>query len=247
MHCFKTHIRSTLPRDILYELASVGDLPLPQPSPQGGTKRERDSDSPTQVSRPVSTPDESPRTIAGTRQIARERHSHSQSQQSSQQRPPPSQPSQSYNLPVYSNDLGRLPLHGQAKFPVTSPTSTSSSSMHLSNMWSSSLSSGPQQPAPAPITGHTFTHCDAYSIDNLYLDQISNPFGNFSAQQTHKSIGHSYGSQEAANDLQAFMDASVASGVEPSMMQTHEMLDVDPDTIAMWSSAPTGFECVFLH
>jgi hypothetical protein len=243
--CFKTLIQSALPRDILYELASVGDLPLPQPSPQGGTKRERDSDSPTPVSQSVSTPEECPRTIAGTRRITRETHSHSQSQQSSQQRSPPSQPSQSYNLPVYSNDLGRLPLHGQVNFPVTAPASTS---IHLSNMWSSSLSSETQQPtnpAPAPITGHNFAHDDAYSIDNLYLDQISNPFGNFSVQQTHNSTGHGGGSQAAANDFQVFMDASVASGVEPSMIQTNGMLDVDPDTIAMWSSAPTGFGCVF--
>ena len=243
MDCLRTRIRSAFPRDILYELASVGDLPLPQTSPQGGTKRVRDSDSPTRVSWPMSTPEECPRTIAGTRRIARETRSHSQSQQSSQQRSPPSQSSQSYNLPVYSNDLGRLPLHGQANFPVTAPTSTSSSSMHLSNMWSSSLSSGPQQPVPAPITGHTFAH----PIDKLYLDQISNPFGNFSSQHTHNSTGHGSGGQAAANDLQAFVDASVASGVEPSMMQTHEMLDVDPDTIAMWSSAPTGFECVFFY
>ena len=245
MDCFKTHIRSALPRHILYELASVGDLPLPQPSHRGGTKRGRNSDSSIPVSRPLSTPEECPRTIVGTRRITRKTHSHSQSQQSSQQRPPPSQALQSYNLPVYSNDLGRLPLHGQVDFPVTVPTSTSSSSMHLSNMWSSSLSSEPQQPAPAPITGHTFAHGDAYSIDNLYSNQISNPFGNFSAQQTHNSTGHGNGSQAAANDLQAFVDASVASGVEPSMMQTNGMLDVDPATLAMWSSAPTGFGYVF--
>ncbi|KAI0260433.1 fungal-specific transcription factor domain-containing protein [Gloeopeniophorella convolvens] len=32
--------------DVLYELASVGKLPLPQPSPPSATKRERDADSP---------------------------------------------------------------------------------------------------------------------------------------------------------------------------------------------------------
>ncbi|KAG8213475.1 hypothetical protein J3R82DRAFT_12012 [Butyriboletus roseoflavus] len=101
--------------DILYELASVGDLPLPQPSPQG-TKRERDSDSPPPASRPVSTHKEGARTTAGTRRVSREIHSYPQSQQHRQQ-PPPSQPSQSYSLPVYSNDLARIPLHGQGDFP----------------------------------------------------------------------------------------------------------------------------------
>ncbi|KAG1905387.1 fungal-specific transcription factor domain-containing protein [Suillus fuscotomentosus] len=50
--------------DILYELASVGDLPLPQPSPSGGTKRERDSGSP--MSAPSTTsPSEVPPTDLG--------------------------------------------------------------------------------------------------------------------------------------------------------------------------------------
>lgn len=242
-----TLIQSAFPRDILYELASVGDLPLPQPSPQGGTKRERDSDSPTLFSRPASTSKDCPRAIAGSRRISREVHSQSQSQQPYQQQPPPAQSSQSYNLPVYSNDLGRIPLHGQVTFQMTaSPTpSASSGSIHSPNMWFSSLSSGTQQPTnppPAPITGHNFAHGDAYPTEDLFLDQISSPFGGFSAQQMHNSVGHSSGSQSAANDLQAFMDATVA---QPSMMQTSSMLDVDPDTIAMWSSAPTGFGCVF--
>ncbi|KAG6370771.1 hypothetical protein JVT61DRAFT_10973 [Boletus reticuloceps] len=232
--------------DILYELASVGDLPLPQLSPQGGTKRERDSDSPVMASRPVLTPKGSPRTIAGSRRVARD--THSQSQQSRQQQPPPSQPSQSYNLPVYSNDLGRLPLHGQVNFHAVVPTaSTSSESMHPSNMWFSSLSNGTQQPAntaPAPMTGHNFVQEDAYSIDSLFLDQMSSPFGSLSSQQTHSPASHEGGCQPAANDLQAFMDATVAGSVQPSMMHTNAMLDVDPDTIAMWSSAPTGFGCV---
>ena len=126
---------------------------------------------------------------------------------------------------------------------MTTPASASSRSIDLSNMWPSSSYSGTQQPtnpAPAPMTGHNFAHGDAYSIDNLYLDQILNPFG----QQTHNVTGHGSGSQASANDFHAFMDASLASGVEPSMMQTNGMLDVDPDTIAMWSSAPAGFGCV---
>lgn len=227
----------------------MGDLPLPQPSPQGGTKRERDSDSPTLPSRPVSTPKEGPRTIAGTRRISREVHS--QSQQPRPQHPLPSHPppAQLYNLPVYTNDLGRLPLHGQVNFAMTgSTTSTSSGSVHPSNMWFSSLSDGtqpPTNPASPPVTAHGFAQGGAYSLDDLFMDQIPIPFGGFSGQQPHSSVGHGGGSHAAANDLQAFMDAASASGVQPSMMQTNEMLDVDPDTIAMWSSAPTGFGWVF--
>ncbi|KAI0298023.1 fungal-specific transcription factor domain-containing protein [Multifurca ochricompacta] len=41
-------------RDVLYELASVGDLPLPQPNPSS-SKRERDSDSPVSLQSSSST------------------------------------------------------------------------------------------------------------------------------------------------------------------------------------------------
>ncbi|KAF8557065.1 hypothetical protein OG21DRAFT_1435731 [Imleria badia] len=229
--------------DILYELASVGDLPLPQPSPQGGTKRERDSDSPTLSSRPVSISKECPRTIAGSRRVTRD--AHSQPQQSRQQQPLPSQHLQSYNLPVYSNDLGRLPVHGQVHFQEAAPPASTSGPTHSSDMWYSSLSSGTQQPTnpePALTTGHNYAHGDAYAIDNLFLDHMLGPYGGLSTQPTHTSAGHDGGSHSAASDLQAFMDAATAGSMQPSMMHTNGMLDVDPDTIAMWSSAPTGFE-----
>lgn len=241
-----------LARDILYELASVGDLPLPQPSPQGGTKRERDSDSPTVPSRPLSPPKESPRTIAGTRRISRDVHTVSQ-QPRQQQAPPASQP-QLYNLPVYSNDLGRLPLHGEVDFLMTGATgpSSSSGSVHPSNMWYTSLSTGaPQQPGSVPGHGQGFTQGDAYSFDDLFMDQIPGPFGGFSAPPPPPPA-HQRDAAAVTNDceLQAFMDAAVSTaGVPPTttatMMETNEMVDVDPDTIAMWSCAPTGFGWVF--
>ena len=233
-----TYTQSALSRDILYELASVGDLPLPQPSPQGGTKRERASDSPTLSSRPVSMSKESPtsRTIAGSRRVTREAHAQPQQTRQQQQQPPPSQHSQSYNLPVYSNELGRLPVHGQVNFQVAPPPTTTSAPMHSPDMWYSSLSGGTPQPANpgASMTG-PYAHGDAYTIDNLFLDHMSSPYASLSARHDGPS---------AAHDLQAFMDAAAVSSVPPSMMHTNGMLEVDPDTIAMWSSAPTGFGCV---
>ncbi|KAG6805083.1 hypothetical protein H0H93_005668, partial [Arthromyces matolae] len=68
-----------LERDIMFELASVGDLQLPNPSPPSYTnsnKRERDSDSPVgsgTLSSPLSTSTpitpEAPRAIAGSRRV----------------------------------------------------------------------------------------------------------------------------------------------------------------------------------
>ncbi|KAI0635504.1 fungal-specific transcription factor domain-containing protein [Trametes polyzona] len=90
--------------DILYELASVGDLPLPQASPAPNHKRERDADSPMSSSGPsaagaacFSPSMEGPRTIAGGRRVQKDgpslasatfaqplrSHSHSQSQSTS--------------------------------------------------------------------------------------------------------------------------------------------------------------------
>ena len=69
-------------RDILYELASVGDLPLPGAS---NNKRERDWDK-------------------GARSV-----------------PPPQQQQQQQPqemLPMYSNELGQVPLHGEVQPPV---------------------------------------------------------------------------------------------------------------------------------
>ncbi|KAG2018384.1 nuclear protein [Coprinopsis cinerea AmutBmut pab1-1] len=200
--------------DILYELASVGDLPLPQPSPPSN-KRERDSETP--ISSPNSsssvtlttTQPNGARPIAGSRrvqketlagrhpitnpailppppsgagmlqgdvhhinspQVARQIHlqasseslrsssslshhpsstaipsPHLPAQQQQQHHPaPPDQTQQGgqsqffSSLPLYSQDLGKLPLHGHLEF----------SSMEQPSYWYSSL----QAPEPVPST-----------------------------------------------------------------------------------------------
>ncbi|XP_006459669.1 hypothetical protein AGABI2DRAFT_218980, partial [Agaricus bisporus var. bisporus H97] len=70
--------------DLLYELASVGDLPLPQPSAWNSNKRERNSDSPisSNVSENANTPPLGPRTVAGSRRVSHSnRRRHHQRQQ----------------------------------------------------------------------------------------------------------------------------------------------------------------------
>ncbi|KAI0819293.1 fungal-specific transcription factor domain-containing protein [Trametes gibbosa] len=63
--------------DILYELASVGDLPLPQASPAPNHKRERDSDSPMSSAAPTPAsdscvPSPSERAMAGSRRVSKD-------------------------------------------------------------------------------------------------------------------------------------------------------------------------------
>jgi hypothetical protein len=153
-------------RDIIYELAAVGDLPLPQPSPPTSNKRERNADepissTPSEASTSTTLSDQhvGPRAMVGNSRLRKDSsismptdQQFSASSQSPDHRgstapqvPSPSQhgsglrsrqPSQSqlnaeqsssmpppgppapryYTLPVYSDDLGRLPIHGQLSF-----------------------------------------------------------------------------------------------------------------------------------
>ncbi|KAK1220725.1 Gypsy retrotransposon integrase-like protein 1 [Marasmius sp. AFHP31] len=96
--------------DILCGLTSVGELPPPQISSTATNKRARDEDSPnsaTTVSEGSSPrADNEPRNIAGTRRVMRASTSTpGSSTQATQQNVSP--------LPMYSDELGRLPVYGQ--------------------------------------------------------------------------------------------------------------------------------------
>jgi hypothetical protein len=108
-------------RDLLYELASVGDLPLPQPT-QSSAKRERDSDSPISMQSSAGT-STSGRTPA--RPTAPLPHQHvsvsppyvdplySQHPADAFAQPAPPQPSQNFayaHLPTHSDELARVPV-----------------------------------------------------------------------------------------------------------------------------------------
>ena len=148
---FNLSFQSVFGRDILCELATVGELPLPQASPMSTNKRDRDSDTPRSVASSESPQsviqEDSPRVIAGSRRVNKDPSSSSQSmrttqsqhQPNQQQRHPPQLPTSSmttskqptqhadrsttsvpptptYALPVYSDELGRLPFHGHVDF-----------------------------------------------------------------------------------------------------------------------------------
>ncbi|KAF9236278.1 fungal-specific transcription factor domain-containing protein [Melanogaster broomeanus] len=272
--------------DILYELASVGDLPLPQPSPTGATKRDRDDgSSPASSVHSASTPPEGPRAIAGSRRVPRDGQSRQQpptqrfQQQQQQQHAP-----QAFNLPVHSNDLGRLPVHGQVNFmmnaaaPATAstPPQTDSSGMWYPSLPTATAHLPPNAPLPAsaPSHAHHFTQPgvpSTYSMDDLFYDHMTSSYGGAFASQ-HESPGAQFpGANGAAgatggqpesgghaspseHDLQALMNAASAN-VQPPLMTTQRgghahgrqgqgqgQGGVDSDTMAMWSSAPTGFE-----
>ncbi|KAH7926384.1 hypothetical protein BV22DRAFT_1063146 [Leucogyrophana mollusca] len=215
--------------DVLYELASVGDLPLPQPSPTGAVKRDRDSDSNSPASAVSAAPStvslpEVSRNIAGSRRVSRD-------VQLQQQRSLP--PTNSFSLPVYSNELGSLPLHGQGDFPSLDSTqsvwyspmaNTSMMQQHRPSTLANGSGSQDYQHPPVPTA--------PYTMDELFYEQLASEFatqyhpGQNSSGQVQYSNGH--GSQA----LQSLNTQPMMPGAQSSM---------DPDTIAMWSNAPTGF------
>jgi len=151
-------------RDILYELASVGDLPLPQGSPCSSNKRERNSDSPISVGEdkpPQKGLMDRGRTVAGSKRVNKNKEQDHSNRQPQYEQPlapslqqqqelltdvifpqqdstliidsnqPPlqsqSQPQMDMStLPVYSDELGRVPL---VNHTTTSPSPLSSSSI----------------------------------------------------------------------------------------------------------------------
>ncbi|KAF9021193.1 hypothetical protein BDZ89DRAFT_1019740 [Hymenopellis radicata] len=227
--------------DILYELASVGDLPLPNASPGPNNKRDRDSDSPLAASESspetgISMADKIlPRTMAGTRRVAsRQEMQVSRKLPTASGQPPPiipptlpnnnllastQQAPQSFALPMYSNELGRMPLHGQFTFtshPHLSSQPQQPIGASVQTSWFGNVSAPVQQP-PAP---------QQQQQDFLFMNA---PFFGMPSSTNTGFSGPSY----------EYGDAMGMSGVRapaaPPMMPMN-------DTISMWSSAPSGFE-----
>ncbi|KAF8625237.1 hypothetical protein AX17_006903 [Amanita inopinata Kibby_2008] len=185
--------------DILYELASVGELPLPHSSPPSSNKRERDEDSLLTESTPSpvgpgelgtltltvptvplsmsststssSSLQEGPRMIVGSKRVQRMHPIQTQPQpsqsQQPQSQPPQSQPqvqapppqqqqhqqSQFYALPMYSDELGRLPLHGQVNFAMHAQPPPPPAPAGQSDYWFNEMAPS-YSPASAPPQLH---------------------------------------------------------------------------------------------
>ncbi|KDR72397.1 hypothetical protein GALMADRAFT_126549 [Galerina marginata CBS 339.88] len=173
--------------DMLFELASVGDLPLPQPSGPSGSanKRERESETPISGTRNLKmsllgVSHTGPRRIAGSRRTKDKSrvvshaslfHSQSQAQTQTQmhqhQHQPDSEPptpastsmsdAECFPLPVYSNELGKVPLHQGVTFSAQASTFSSSqlgqSQQRHSNNWhlTSGSSDGNAPSPPQPL------------------------------------------------------------------------------------------------
>ncbi|KIL64052.1 hypothetical protein M378DRAFT_163769 [Amanita muscaria Koide BX008] len=244
--------------DILYELTCAGDLPLPQPSPPATNKRVRDHDTPT-VERDTPTPKPiaadtraQPRVVVGSKRVS---HALRQSSTGLPQQQQPEQ-NQLYELPVYSKELGRLPLHGQVHF-ATQPSSAANVQQmqnqpagQANYWWLSQEAQIPQQQVQAPLnpvvdplwdggstSGFTYRGSLSAAMDTPKDQQ---PRNIFTAQMPDRSLPTSTAGMFAGGDgIHNYMETNVQT-MQAAAAQQQSM--IDNDMVAMWLNAPSGFE-----
>ncbi|THH16874.1 hypothetical protein EW146_g3841 [Bondarzewia mesenterica] len=254
-------------RDVLCELASVGDLPLPQPSPPS-FKRERDSDESTpngyrdssSKSSPSAGPPSSsisldgPRTIAGSRRVSKESTMPSHiSTHPSQRRPSTSISSQSAVshtagypypvLPVHSDELGRMPVHSNLHY---NPFLTSMDP--LANVWgihtngkTSEVVSGA---GAAPGLNAMFS-LDQVEHGHGLPSQSTTPYASGPLQaQAYGYDGLDAGSSASNGRPMAMSGAGPYGTSTPAISSsTNGQIVADNEMMNdMWSNLPSGFE-----
>lgn len=189
--------------DILFELASVGDLPLPNLNPQPTNKRDRDISENTYISSSSSSSDSASHSNQGisddrSRNIATNRRvasngslptsSHPQHPQQQQTSPPSSsmqyaQQQQQYplTLPVYSDELSQLPVYSNPGMPAgTRPP-------HIPLQYEPQQQSHPPQgtgqywdptfPLSGNVSSHTNLNIDGAPLfDEAFFDQLASAY-----------------------------------------------------------------------
>jgi len=159
-------------RDLMHILTSKtskGELPSRQPSPPPGMRRPHESDAPLftgpreSSSNPTSQ-NEALASIAGPfpkePPFVSQMEQPTRLQQSALTVSPNADPPE-FALPVYTNELGRLPLHRRVSFGAqahNSQSQTHSSQLHpQTDYWYAMAHSGSEQSEPAPLAGPSGT------------------------------------------------------------------------------------------
>ena len=231
--------------DILAELASVGELPLPNKGPptQGdstttsglGTKRGwEDADVDLGMSSFVDSSSVG-RSIASNKRVVMAQtqgmggypssvpqqpptsvHQHQQQQQQHSSSSGSASSTPSFQLPVHSNELGRLPLHA---YPMGIPPQSQAQS---------------QQPQPQPHQ-NWFPH-DPTPMGYTISDPDPPPNSFF---HTGGSPFYTGGGGGGENDFSSILSPGFAT---PSGGGGGGGGVLDNETMTMWSNAPSGFE-----
>ncbi|KAF4613756.1 hypothetical protein D9613_007374 [Agrocybe pediades] len=158
--------------DILYELASVGDLPLPQSSPPTNNKRTRDSETPITSSPPSSnpTPSDGPRNIAGSKRVHKELYFSSSNLSS---RP-------SYGSISSTNFGQQQPSSAHQNTMSALPRKTSDAQSHHHQQIFGDFSPSSSTPSPMssiPQTPQSASHCQPTPVECFSLPVYSNELG----------------------------------------------------------------------
>ncbi|KZT07889.1 uncharacterized protein LAESUDRAFT_724354 [Laetiporus sulphureus 93-53] len=245
--------------EVLRELASFGDLPLPA-MPQSH-KRERDSEGSSNVTDdPMpsnsSATNSTTRNIAGSKRASRDVTPVTASTAGRQSMPPqvmtnPDEPSNgvdqtnmfTFSLPIHSDELGRLPLHPCFSIDTKVPSSIGSSWYGTAppgtSNFASPISSVPQaRPSMAPVGTNGL---------NGGLDPAIVPMFTASDSDVYDSIFGIMPDSYPAPRAQDFR-APLQSAQDPGLSLPDDIQRMGPESffmdnsLAMWSAAPSGFE-----
>ncbi|KAH9033208.1 hypothetical protein EDB83DRAFT_2319081 [Lactarius deliciosus] len=213
--------------DVLYELASVGDLPLPQPT-QPSAKRERDSDSPVSMQSSAS---------ASTSSRAPPKAPQQPTQRVSVS-PPTSSLGTPYIDPLYSHPSDAFAQPPADILPQSAQPAQSFAYAHLPTH--------SDELARVPVPGHVFQSAESWLAPHAHRPQAH-------AQQQHPhaapmyAAAHqqptSYGTPPTADAFNAFvasLDPSASTAAQGQQGQQGQDGGVD-----MWQTVPTGYEFVF--
>lgn len=236
--------------DILYILANVGDLPLPEPSVRMSQKRTRSAEETAKLSPSNDiAPANEARQVAGTRRVQQyQQHTSSSSSSGSFSVPEHFD----HPLPIHSDELGRLPLYpffdtSMGARPNTTLPSYPQPVQGGPQWFPSSFSAmpGPSfQPASSQDTRGT-GELDTASLEAIFnmLPPASYPPAEVPSAPVPQGAELPY-----IQNIAAMMNGNMGN----MMPQTHTTGAQEPvaqngfenGALAMWSDAPTGFECV---
>ena len=236
----------------MYELASVGELPLPQPSPPFSNKRERDEDTPPLDNSPsppaAGDMHDGPRPMIGSKRVSRATSQFEGGGISHR------------HLPVYSDELGRLPLHGQVKFVSGQPPAGAhQNQQHIANQQTMADQSGywpmpsmsqmPQQQFMQPQLDQRLSQ--GMGASSLAYNQMVSQSTIMNTPQHPSNMMPRPMQNQAIPPSNMAVDPLLGGtgytgkdvqGVQTIMDANAALPPIDFDAMAMWSNAPTGFE-----
>ena len=218
----------------------------------------------------TSPPMEGSRVIAGSRRVSGAKKA-MQQQTTRQERP--AQQRNEFQLPIHTYDLGKIPLHPIAEYPAgvgpmdqQGQVGPPNQEQPLQRHWVDPTAFGylnvpiiaptvPPMPAGGIPANVDSTGASLFSIDPLVYDDMMTNFG---CDLYASAIASGSGGQTFGNLLGAGFGLSSLGqsqpGPQPQQQQQQPnqvMMNIpgnttlaNPDTLAMWTNTPNGFEWV---